>query len=275
MTDEFGQSENEDRGVMPLIIGCALFLAFVIYFGTSKEELPLSASTIKLGICVVPTVLIGLIVLYAALFGNAEESNRKYEELRERCQIEAVRDKSVLDDFLSLAQKCHPKGPPSFSNVYFQRNDHYPCWLADLYFPPSNSNSIKSLFIKRRARQCLTVLCIESKSHSWPRFNLRSKSFGRMQAEIGWRDVSFPEHPQFLKLFHLMSPDDDLVREVFSSELLEFLENYPRAQIFSDSQRLMISLSSQSVFFLKYEKYLDRAFEFIQFLEDGSSHSSH
>ncbi|HEV3144244.1 MAG TPA: hypothetical protein VGZ47_10195 [Gemmataceae bacterium] len=70
-----------------------------------------------------------------------------------------------------------------------------------------------------------TVICFEAEDMDLPSFTLRPESFWHKIGSIfGYKDISFDSHPTFSKRYLLRGPDEDAIREVFTPEVLDFLE---------------------------------------------------
>lgn len=61
-----------------------------------------------------------------------------------------------------------------------------------------------------------------------PEFSLRpEKVFHKLGTVAGYQDLDFAHHPRFSKSYLLRGPDEDIIRALFSPEVLEFLANHP------------------------------------------------
>lgn len=105
-----------------------------------------------------------------------------------------------------------------------------------------------------------TIACVESPHLSLPDFELRPKKLSDKVAEaFGSEHIHFNSHPLFSDLYLLIGLDELAVRELFNSELLEFLEREEGISVEGDGDRLV---------YYKYG-YHPRPEEIEQFLNDA------
>ena len=73
-----------------------------------------------------------------------------------------------------------------------------------------------------------TVALLESEDLQIPPFSLRPESmFDKLGGALGLqKDINFPEHPDFSKMFLLQSADETGVRELFHSDLIGLLQDH-------------------------------------------------
>ena len=70
-----------------------------------------------------------------------------------------------------------------------------------------------------------TVISFQSPHLSLPEFELRPESFLHKIGKVfGFEDVNFDSHPLFSKRYLLRGSDEAAIRDVFTSELLEYFE---------------------------------------------------
>ena len=258
-----GGSQTSLGAAIALLTGLGL-LAVVTYFILSYEgPLPISPQTFRNSVTLIIFLVIGAFMLFVRLFGDASALPEKHRELIESLELELVENKSVLDVFKPLILRISPEAwSVSFSRAFFQELEGYDYWICDvvLRYPPIYGRSGTTAYF--------TVLCIENSRDDWPSFNLRSTTFmDKIKAKAGWDDINFPENPAFSEMFHLSGPDEESIREVFTKELLDFLETQSKAQVHTSSDFAVMSLTNTLVNPEWYETHLLNARKLVRCLE--------
>lgn len=68
-----------------------------------------------------------------------------------------------------------------------------------------------------------TVLFLQSKNLGLPQFYLKPEHlFNRIGAWFGIKDINFDYDPEFSRLYYLKGPDEELIRQTFSDQVLQF-----------------------------------------------------
>ncbi|NQT17941.1 MAG: hypothetical protein HQ582_34635 [Planctomycetes bacterium] len=68
-----------------------------------------------------------------------------------------------------------------------------------------------------------TVILFLSPSLSLPAFSLRPEEFfDKIASVLGYEDIDFGTHPEFSKRYLLKAEDENMVRKVFTDDVLEF-----------------------------------------------------
>ena len=91
----------------------------------------------------------------------------------------------------------------------------------------------------RTSRQ--TVILLESANINAPDFSMRAQGFfDKFGKVLGFQDIDFETHPTFSKMFVLQGPEETLVRNFFSPELLEFFETMPNSSVEGQQGKIII-----------------------------------
>lgn len=68
-----------------------------------------------------------------------------------------------------------------------------------------------------------TVVSMEADALDVPSFTLRPESFfDAVGSALGFQDIDFDEHPRFSKMFVLKGDSEEVIREFFDKDLLDF-----------------------------------------------------
>ncbi|HLW64092.1 MAG TPA: hypothetical protein VKS79_02155 [Gemmataceae bacterium] len=91
-----------------------------------------------------------------------------------------------------------------------------------------------------------SVICFEAEDMDLPSFNLRPESFWhKIGAVFGYKDINFDTHPEFSKRYLLRGPDEEEIREVFTPEVLDQLEETNGICIEAEGPQLIYYRSSK------------------------------
>ena len=78
---------------------------------------------------------------------------------------------------------------------------------------------------KNRRNHYQTVVLLESKTLALPRFFLIPENlFHKIGHLFGYRDINFPEHPQFSRQYLLRGDWEEKIRQLFNYHLISFYE---------------------------------------------------
>ena len=92
---------------------------------------------------------------------------------------------------------------------------------------------------KRTPRQ--TIILLESANINAPDFSMRAQGFfDKFGKVLGFQDIDFETHPTFSKMFVLQGPEETLVRNFFSPELLQFFETMPNSSVEGQQGKIII-----------------------------------
>jgi len=85
-----------------------------------------------------------------------------------------------------------------------------------------------------------TLISFHSPTLSLPKFELRPENlFHKIGQMFGYKDIDFDTHPLFSKRYLLRGQDEDAVRELFTSEVLEFFESQKKVSVEAAGDRLI------------------------------------
>jgi hypothetical protein len=109
-----------------------------------------------------------------------------------------------------------------------------------------------------------SVICFEAEDMDLPSFNLRPESFWhKIGAVFGYKDISFDSHPDFSKRYLLRGPDEDEIREVFTPEVLDFLEETNSVCIEAEGPQLIFYRSSKRLKPDESKKLMSEGFDIL------------
>lgn len=105
-----------------------------------------------------------------------------------------------------------------------------------------------------------TVVLLESDILQAPPFSLKPQNvFHNIGKKFGFQDIDFDSHPVFSEKYLLRSGDEVAVREVFTSDILEYYEQRPGLSTEAGGNRLIFFRASKKV----------KPEDLPQFLKDG------
>jgi len=115
-----------------------------------------------------------------------------------------------------------------------------------------------------------TVICMRSRSLKLPVFTLQPEHFlHRIGEWFGIKDINFESHPNFSRSYHLISPQEELVRALFTPEVLEFFEEHPGHWVEAGGQLWVLYRPNVKIPPEQIRDTLQEAFEiFAQFRND-------
>jgi hypothetical protein len=107
-----------------------------------------------------------------------------------------------------------------------------------------------------------SVICLRAADLNLPEFFLQTRSFWHRfeMGEFGWQSIDFRSHPRFSSEFLLMGPNEEAVRDVFTSEVLEHFEKVPELCTEGNGDTLVIYRRASRFEPEKVRGYLEEAF---------------
>ncbi|MBT5378865.1 MAG: hypothetical protein HOL08_07415 [Opitutae bacterium] len=85
-----------------------------------------------------------------------------------------------------------------------------------------------------------TVVMLESKELDFPAFDIRPENiFHKIASVVGYKDIDFKEHPLFSKKYLLRGAEEEQIRNLMGTGLLEFLESQKGVSMECDGTRII------------------------------------
>ena len=106
-----------------------------------------------------------------------------------------------------------------------------------------------------------TVVIFQSELLNLPTFTLRRQDLGHNISTtlLGYQD--FDTHPIFSKRFHLHGSDEDVIRRVFTDEVLSYYEAHNNLMTDGSGNHLMICRLGKTVAVKNIESFLEQNYE--------------
>ena len=81
---------------------------------------------------------------------------------------------------------------------------------------------------------------LESKEFDFPAFEIRPENiFHKIASVVGYKDIDFKEHPLFSKKYLLRGAEEEQIRNLMRTGLLEFLESQKGVSMECDGTRII------------------------------------
>lgn len=158
---------------------------------------------------------------------------------------------AVQSDFELFARGRHCRA----RNLIYGESDGTGVWIFDYRF---TTGSGKHAHTHRQ-----TVVCFSSAQLALPRFSLyREGLMSRIGSSVfGMQDIDFDTHPEFSKMFVLKGDPEHMVREVFTEDVLSFLEVQDnRLRVEGNGNRLLVYRASKKVKPASIQEFLKEGF---------------
>jgi hypothetical protein len=173
----------------------------------------------------------------------------KYEKARTE-QFQAVSDE--------LGLQFHPKGDPAFqSSISHHRlfNQGHSRRTKNMIFGQTEDIELAIFGYryttgsgKHQQTHQQTVISIQSPHLALPEFELRPENFLHKIGKVfGFTDVNFDSHPLFSKRFLLRGSDVAAIRDLFTSELLEYFETQEGVSVEATKDGLIFYRASKRI----------------------------
>jgi hypothetical protein len=114
---------------------------------------------------------------------------------------------------------------------------------------------------KNRSTHHQTVAAFSIPGADLPTFRLAPETiFHKIGAAMGMQDIDFDGHPEFSKRYVLSGNDEKSIREIFTPEVVAFLESIPRVHAEASGTWLIVFRTGRRVKVEKLHEFLDEAF---------------
>lgn len=116
---------------------------------------------------------------------------------------------------------------------------------------------------KRTTKQ--TVICFQFDTPSLPLFSLRPASFWhKVGGWLGMKDIDFDSHPKFSSAYYLQGPNEEAIRQVFTSKTLDYFEENRNLSVEAMGDRLLYYAPGVRQDPKKIREFLTRGFEILK-----------
>ncbi|MDF1661317.1 MAG: hypothetical protein P1V97_06075 [Planctomycetota bacterium] len=229
-------NEISVSGALVLIIGIIIVVGLGIYLTTLEGALPMSPATIEMVLlAIIPFTLVGVIFSLVIFSGKrVEEIQAAAQELGLE-EIDSTAELNFFEDLLYRTQ-INATGAFFISGLY-QEYQNADFWICDVQVSKKQGKHSKRWFF--------TVVCVDCPKLNLPSFDLRPTTLtDRVKDKLGWVDINFSDNAAFSDMFHLSGSDEDAIREIFTEELMDFLETHPDLRLNTENNRLIFAQST-------------------------------
>lgn len=103
----------------------------------------------------------------------------------------------------------------------------------------------------------MTILLVEAHSLHLPPLTVRPENFfDSIAGVLGFRDIDFEAHPEFSRGFVLKSPDEEVTRQLFNEELVQFFMARRDIVLEAHRQRFVLYRRNRTVHPRDYKVFL-------------------
>lgn len=173
-------------------------------------------------------------VIMVAAYWYEKQRSKALKQEADKLGFEFVEDPS--DDFMSnfgqfhLFSQGHSKDV--INRMQGQRNGNYIRIFGYSYTVGYGKH-------KTTANQ--TVIAFRSDNIELPNFVLRPESFLHKIGKVfGMEDINFYDYPEFSKMFLLKGENEQAVRDLFSSEVIQFFQQHQGISVEADGNTLIV-----------------------------------
>lgn len=115
---------------------------------------------------------------------------------------------------------------------------------------------------KRSRTYRQSVVAFDMPARNLTKFSLRPETlFHKLGSVIGFKDINFQDHPEFSKRFHLTGKDEQAIRELFTIDLIHFLEARGKLAVEADGQSMIVYKSGSRSKAQEIPQFLEEALE--------------
>ena len=139
-------------------------------------------------------------------------------------------------------------------NEMSRHSDEFELVMMDYRYSSSGEKN------RRTYRQ--TVVMLESKEFDFPAFEIRPENiFHKIASVVGYKDIDFKEHPLFSKKYLLRGAEEEQIRNLMGTGLLEFLESQKGVSMECDGTRIIYYRFDQLVSKDNFQSFREEANE--------------
>ena len=93
-----------------------------------------------------------------------------------------------------------------------------------------------------------SVICFNSSDLNLPKFSMRQEGFfDKIGGMLGFQDIDFDTHPTFSAAYVLKGENEELVRQTFRAEILEYLESINGVNVEGGATRLIYFRAGRTI----------------------------
>lgn len=190
--------------------------------------------------CLIFLGIVGLVVA-GIVYGNylAEKRRKGMEEAAHLMGFTWL-DKGVgpIGQTLGRFALSHRGHSTAAYNVLQGRIGSYDVTLMDYAYTTGSG--------KNRTTYRQTIAVIPNLGEELPDFELTPETFfDKVFQAFGYRDINFPEHPEFSRKYALRGPNEDHIRQVFTPETLEYFSSKPGYSVEAKSGCMLVYRRNQ------------------------------
>ncbi|KAA3613404.1 MAG: hypothetical protein DWQ01_02450 [Planctomycetota bacterium] len=116
-----------------------------------------------------------------------------------------------------------------------------------------------------------SVILLQSEGMELPAFAMRPENiFHKIGSTLGFQDIDFPNHPTFSNKYLLQGQDEHLIRDLFSRELLKFLEKGTPICLQGCGNRLLYFRHRKRIKPNELKEFLEGGMEILSRLQNAS-----
>jgi len=160
--------------------------------------------------------VIGIIIWAASLYEKKRSEALEYLATSMNFSFVRKTDDSLINthEHFDLFEKGHSK---RVSNIMIGDSGDMKITIADYKYTVGNG--------KNSSTYSQTIIIIQSAHLNLPHFALSPENFfHKIGGMFGYQDIDFTSHPVFSKKYLLRGKDEDLIRESFKDEVLDYYE---------------------------------------------------
>ena len=112
------------------------------------------------------------------------------------------------------------------------------CWLFEFTYYTSSGGGRG---MRMRSRSTQPVALVRSSKLQLPEFEMHPEGWASHFSEaVGYKDIDFPEAPEFSRTYFLHAKDDVAVRRAFTPEVIRYFAQHPGWTVFAKDDMLLL-----------------------------------
>ncbi len=119
-----------------------------------------------------------------------------------------------------------------------------------------------------------SVMYMSKAGHNFPHFMLRPEWFlDKFGSMLGLQDINFKEHPQFSAAFVLQGQDEDAVRHMFTTDLMNYLMKHQSMTIEAYGDKMIFYRQNTRVSAAEVRAFMQDGFELFGKLVEAANNA--